>query len=191
MEFNGKLIVFSAPSGAGKTSIVKALLQKYPDLFGFSISATTRPKRDNETDGKDYYFISEEEFRKRIKNQEFIEWEEVYAGTLYGTLKSEIERLHQLRKHVLFDIDVEGGINIKKMYPEQTLTVFVMPPGIEELEKRLRSRKTESDEMIKMRIDKATKELNKSNLFDVVILNDDFKKAVQETEKMVLAFIDK
>lgn len=189
MEFNGKLIVFSGPSGSGKTSIVKKLLEKYPDLFGFSISATTRPKRENEVDGKDYYFILKEEFERKIQNNEFIEWEEVYDGLYYGTLKSEVERLHRLNKHVLFDIDVEGGLNIKKMFGDKVLTIFVMPPSLEDLKKRLELRKSESEESLKKRIGKATVEIQKSKQFDVIIENDNLENAVQKAEEHSMGFI--
>ncbi len=191
MSFNGKLIVFSGPSGSGKTSIVKVFLEKYPNIFGFSISATTRSKRVNEIDGKDYYFISESEFKKKIENNDFIEWEEVYRGLYYGTLKSEVERLHQLNKHVLFDIDVEGGLNIKKAFGDKVLTIFVMPPSIEDLEKRLRLRKTESEEILKTRVKKANAEISKANLFDVIIVNDNLEDAIQKVEEQVLNFIRK
>ncbi|GIV26520.1 MAG: guanylate kinase [Bacteroidia bacterium] len=191
MEFIGKLIVFSGPSGSGKTSIVKKILEKYPDLLGFSISATTRPKRENETDGKDYYFISKEEFERKIKNNEFIEWEEVYEGIYYGTLKSEVERLHKLNKHVLFDIDVEGGLNIKKMFGNKVLTIFVMPPSLEDLRKRLELRKSESEESLKRRIGKANIEIQKAGQFDVVIVNEDLENAVQKAEEIIFKFIMK
>lgn len=191
MEFNGKLIVFSGPSGSGKTSIVRALLEKYSDFLGFSVSATTRAKRENEADGKDYYFITKEKFLEKIKNNEFIEWEEVYDGLYYGTLKSEISRLHQLKKHVLFDIDVEGGLNIKKLYPDKTLTIFVMPPSIEDLKNRLQLRKTESEESFQKRISKAQQEIEKSKLFDVVIVNDNLETAIKKAESVLLEFIRK
>ncbi|GAB4201122.1 MAG: guanylate kinase [Bacteroidia bacterium] len=191
MEFNGKLIVFSGPSGSGKTTIVKSLLNKYPHLFGFSVSATTRPKRDGETHGKDYYFISKEEFQNKIDNNEFIEWEQVYEGLYYGTLKSEIERLHQLKKHVLFDIDVEGGLNIKKLYPNKTLTIFVMPPDIEELKKRLKARQTENEESFNKRVNKATREIEKSKFFDIIIINDNLESAIQQAEQQILDFLKK
>lgn len=191
MEFNGKLIVFSGPSGSGKTTIVKALLNQYPNLFGFSVSATTRPKREGETHGKDYYFISKEEFQNKIDNKEFIEWEQVYEGLYYGTLKSEIERLHQLKKHVLFDIDVEGGLNIKKLYPNKTLTIFVMPPDIEELKKRLKARQTENEESFNKRVNKATREIEKSKFFDIIIINDNLESAIQQAKQQILDFLKK
>ncbi len=189
MGFNGKLIVFSGPSGSGKTSVVKKLLEKYPDLFGFSISATTRPKRENEVDGKDYYFITKKEFERKIQNGEFIEWEEVYDGLYYGTLKSEVERLHRLNKHVLFDIDVEGGLNIKKIFGNKVLTIFVMPPSLEDLKQRLELRKSESEESLMKRIGKANAEIQKSGEFDVIIENDNLEKAVQKAEYLILEFI--
>ncbi|GIV29380.1 MAG: guanylate kinase [Bacteroidia bacterium] len=191
MEFNGKLIVFSGPSGSGKTTIVQALLNKYPHVFGFSVSATTRPMRKGEIHGKHYYFISKEEFQNKIDNNEFIEWEQVYEGLYYGTLKSEIERLHQLKKHVLFDIDVEGGLNIKKLYPDKTLTIFVMPPDIEELKKRLKARQTENEENFNKRVNKATREIEKSKLFDLIIINDNLENAIQQAEQQILDFLKK
>ncbi|MCX7729486.1 MAG: guanylate kinase [Bacteroidia bacterium] len=189
MEFNGKLIVFSGPSGSGKTSIVKAILSKYPDMFGFSVSATTRVKREGEEDGKSYYFISKEEFKKKIENGEFIEWEEVYEGLYYGTLKSEIQRLHQLHKHVLFDIDVEGGLNIKKLYKDRVLTIFVMPPSIEDLKQRLKLRRTENEESFNKRVDKASKEIEKAIFFDNIIVNDHLENAIQKSEEKIMEFL--
>lgn len=189
MEFTGKLIVFSGPSGSGKTSIVRSLLQKYPHLFDFSISATTREKRANELDGKDYYFISKEVFQKKINNNEFVEWEEVYEGLYYGTLKSEIQRIHQQHKHILFDIDVEGGLKIKSLYPDQTLAIFISPPDMSTLEKRLHLRNTENEETFKKRINKAHTELKKARFFDIVIINDDLQKATLQAEKAIMDFI--
>ncbi len=189
MSFNGKLIVFSAPSGSGKTTIVKSLMARHSNLFGFSISATNRHKRDNEIDGKDYYFISKEEFEVKIKNNDFIEWEEVYQGTFYGTLKSEIQRIHGLNQHILFDIDVIGGLNIKKLYPNNTLSVFVMPPSAKVLEERLKARQSETAEMLKKRMDKAIYELSKANLFDKIIINDDLQKAIDDAEKEIFQYL--
>lgn len=191
MEFSGKLIVFSGPSGSGKTTIVKALLNKYPDKFGFSVSATTRHKRPDEIDGKDYYFISKEEFQKKIQNQEFIEWEEVYDGLYYGTLKSEVSRIHQLKKHVLFDIDVEGGLNIKKLYTDKTFTIFIMPPSIEDLKNRLKLRKTENEESFLKRVNKAYQEIEKSKFFDAIIVNDNLEKAISLAEENINVFLNR
>lgn len=179
---NGKLIILSAPSGAGKTTLVKHLLEVMPNLE-FSISCTTRNPRENEVNGKDYHFISEEEFRQKIDNQEFAEWEEVYTNILYGTLKSEIERIWKKGKTVIFDIDVEGGVNLKNLYPDCSLSIFIMPPSLEELENRLRNRNTETEEKLQMRVNKAEKELQLAPKFDTVLVNDDLeasKKAIQE-----------
>ena len=185
----GKLIIFSAPSGSGKTTLVRHLLQ-FEDLkLAFSISATSRNKRQGEEHAKDYYFILPEEFKQKIKNNEFVEWEEVYKNNYYGTLKAEVERLLNLGNNVIFDIDVVGGLNIKKQYPEQSLAVFVQPPSVEELKKRLQNRKTETTDKIKMRIDKATKELAYAKDFDVVILNDDLETAKKEVYKVVSNFV--
>ena len=186
---NGKLIVFSAPSGSGKTTIVRHLL-KQPDLnLEFSISATSREKRGEEIDGKDYYFLSAKAFKKKIKNAEFLEWEEVYRDNFYGTLKTEVERIWALGKHVIFDIDVSGGLRIKRKFPEETLAVFVKPPSIDELKIRLKKRKTESDDKINMRIAKASAELATAPLFDVIIENDDLEKALTEANDLVEEFI--
>lgn len=186
----GKLIIFSAPSGSGKTTLVHHLL-KQPELnLAFSVSATSREKRPNETDGKDYYFISTTDFKREIDEDAFVEWEEVYKDNYYGTLKSEVERLLNEGKNVIFDIDVVGGLNIKKQYPENSLAIFVQPPSIEELGKRLKSRQTESDEKIQMRISKADRELQFAKDFDVVIINDDLEKAKKDAYKTVSDFIN-
>ena len=185
----GKLIIFSAPSGAGKTTIVRHLLDKGFDLE-FSVSATSRAPRHTETDGKDYYFLSAEEFAGKVKNDEFLEWEEVYKGTSYGTLKSEVERIRKAGKNVIFDVDVVGGLNIKKFYGDEALAVFVQPPSVEELRQRLKARSTETPEKIAMRIAKAEHELSFAVEFDVVIVNDDLEKAFKEAEKVVTAFLD-
>lgn len=191
MSKGGKLIVFSAPSGSGKTTIVRHLLQQ-PELhLAFSISATSRHKRDGETDGKDYYFISADDFKTKIKDEQFLEYEEVYKDNFYGTLKSEIERIWAMGKHVIFDVDVFGGIRIKKQFPDQTLAVFVQPPSIEELEKRLRNRKTETEEKIAMRIAKASRELNMATVFDTIIENANLEDAKNEAFRQVYDFIDK
>jgi len=185
----GKLIIFSAPSGSGKTTLVHHLL-KQPELnLAFSVSAASREKRPGEENGKDYYFISPEDFKQKIKNNEFIEWEEVYTNNFYGTLKSEVERLRNEGKNIIFDIDVKGGINIKNQYPEESLAVFVMPPSVEELIKRLKNRKTETPEKIKMRINKAEEELNYAPEFDVVILNDDLEKAKKKAYDVVSNYL--
>ncbi len=183
----GKLIIFSAPSGAGKTTIVKYLLQTNPDLE-FSISATSRAPRCTETDGVDYYFLSAEEFQKKIHNNEFLEWEEVYAGTYYGTLKSEVERIRNKGKHVLFDVDVVGGTNIKKFYGSEALAVFVQPPSIEELQLRLIRRSTDAADVIRKRVEKAAYEMTFSVNFDIVLINDDLQKTLAEADKVVKEF---
>jgi len=187
----GKLIVFSAPSGSGKTTIVHHLL-KFKNLdLDFSISATSRKKRGNEIDGKDYYFISLKEFNKHIKNNDFVEWEEVYTNNFYGTLKKEIERIWSLGKNVIFDIDVKGGLNIKSQFPEQTLAIFVQPPSISEMERRLRNRNTDSEEKIMERVLKAEKELKFAIDFDVILVNDDLETAKKNAYNLVDKFINK
>jgi len=186
----GKLIIFSAPSGSGKTTLVHYLLNQ-PELnLAFSISATSRKKRHNEVDAKDYYFLNTDVFKEKIKNNEFVEWEEVYENTFYGTLKSEIERLLKEGKNIIFDIDVEGGLNLKKLYTDNSLAIFVKPPSIEELKKRLEKRKTETKETIKKRIEKADKELQYSKNFDVIITNDDLEKTKKKTFELVKKFIN-
>jgi guanylate kinase len=185
----GKLIIFSAPSGAGKTTIVRHLLS-LPELkLAFSVSAASRAKRPNEIDGKDYYFLSAEEFKRRIAAGDFLEWEEVYEGQYYGTLKSEIDRIHSEGKHVIFDVDVVGGLNIKKQFGKQALAIFVQPPSVNELEKRLRSRSTESEASLAKRIGKATEELAYANRFDVILFNDDLEAAKTKAEDLVRNFI--
>ncbi len=185
----GKLIVFSAPSGSGKTTIVKHLLEQ-PELnLEFSISAATRNPRDGEINGKDYYFISLEDFKKHIKHEDFVEWEEVYRDNFYGTLKSEVERIWSLGKNVIFDIDVAGGLRIKKKFPEETLAVFVKPPSIDELKIRLKNRSTESEDKINMRIAKASVELATAPQFDTIIKNYDLDTAKQDAYNLVKEFI--
>ncbi|MDZ7607795.1 MAG: guanylate kinase [Cyclobacteriaceae bacterium] len=172
----GKAIIFSAPSGSGKTTIVKHLLATN-EKYGFSISATTRPRRvERETDGKDYYFLSVEDFKKRIANDEFIEWEEVYGGNFYGTLKSEIDRLWQAGKHVLFDVDVKGGLKLKEYFGRDALAIFVKVNNMEELEARLRHRNTESEEHIRRRLAKATYEMSFESSFDITLISADLQK---------------
>ena len=187
---SGKLIIFSAPSGAGKTTIVRHLLDKNLNLE-FSISATSRGMRHCETNGKDYYFLTPEEFRSKIDNDEFLEWEEVYSGTFYGTLKSEIERIRKKGKNVIFDVDVVGGCNIKKYYGDDALAVFVQPPSVEELRNRLVSRSTDAPEVIEKRVAKAAYELTFSSQFDYIIVNDDLAKAFEEAEKCIREFVNK
>jgi len=186
----GKLIVFSAPSGSGKTTIVRHLLNQEELNLEFSISATSRKRRGEEVDGKDYYFLSAEEFKDKIKNGEFLEWEEVYRDNFYGTLKTEVERIWKLGKHVIFDIDVSGGLRIKRKHPEETLAIFVKPPSIDELKIRLKKRKTESADKINMRVAKASAELATAPLFDVVIVNEDLEKALNEAHTLVGNFME-
>ena len=185
----GKLIVFSAHSGSGKTTIVKHLLGKEDLNLEFSISAASREPRGEEINGKDYYFISTEEFKKHIKNEDFLEWEEVYRDNFYGTLKSEIERIWALGKNVIFDIDVAGGLRIKSKFPKETLAVFVKPPSIDELKIRLKKRSTESEDKINMRIAKASVELATAPQFDVVIKNYDLPNALEEAYQLVKDFV--
>lgn len=186
----GKLIVFSAPSGSGKTTLVRHLLQQEELNLEFSISATSREKRDNETDGKDYYFLDAQAFKNRIKNDEFLEWEEVYRDNFYGTLKTEVKRIWANGKNVIFDIDVSGGLRIKRKFPEQTIAIFVKPPSIDELKIRLKKRQTETNDKINMRIAKASAELATAPLFDVIVINDDLDKAIEESYKLVSDFIN-
>jgi len=185
----GKLIVISAPSGAGKTSIVHQLLKFIPEL-SFSVSASSRERRGNEVDGKDYYFLGVEGFQKKIKEDAFLEWEQVYENQYYGTLKSEIKRIWSEGKIVIFDVDVVGGLNIKKQYPKECLSIFIMPPSIEVLAERLIGRGSESDESVKKRLDKAEEETSKSGQFDTIILNDDFKTACEQTKEIITNFIN-
>ncbi|MBC7758454.1 MAG: guanylate kinase [Phormidesmis sp. FL-bin-119] len=184
----GKLIIFSAPSGAGKTTIVHHLLKKFP-LLSFSISATTREQRGDEINGKDYYFISKSDFLHKIAQKEFVEFEEVYSGTFYGTLRSEIQRIWASGKHVIFDIDVEGGLHLKKKYGDNAMAVFVDPPSLEVLIERLTSRGTDAPEKLAERIKKADKELRYANRFDVVLENHDLKISCAEAEKLVTNFL--
>lgn len=186
----GKLIVFSAPSGSGKTTLVKHLLKQEELNLEFSISATSREKRNNEIDGKDYYFLDAQEFKNRIKNDEFLEWEEVYRDNFYGTLKTEVKRIWAKGKNVIFDIDVSGGLRIKRKFPDQTIAIFVKPPSIDELKIRLKKRQTESNDKINMRIAKASAELATAPLFDVIVVNDDLDKAFAESYKLVSDFVN-
>ena len=185
----GKLLIFSAPSGSGKTTLVRYLL-KQPELnLAFSVSATTRPRRGDEEEGENYYFMSRDEFIQNIKDDAFVEWEEVYRDNFYGTLKSEVERLWSEGKNVIFDIDVAGGLRIKRKFPDRTLAVFVKPPSIDELKIRLKKRSTESDDKINMRIAKASVEMATEPLFDAVIKNYDLEEALQEAHAMVAEFV--
>ncbi len=186
----GKLIVFSAPSGSGKTTLVRHLLQQEELNLEFSISATSREKRNNETDGKDYYFLDAQAFKNRIKNDEFLEWEEVYRDNFYGTLKTEVKRIWAKGKNVIFDIDVSGGLRIKRKFPDQTIAIFVKPPSIDELKIRLKKRQTESNDKINMRIAKASAELATAPLFDVIVINDDLENAISESYKLVSDFVN-
>ncbi len=188
---SGKLIIFSAPSGSGKTTIVRHLLSKFPQRIEFSISATSRQKRGVEENGKDYYYFTHEEFKSKIAKNEFLEWEEVYAGAYYGTLRSEVERIWAKGKAVIFDIDVEGGLNLKNQFKDKALSVFVMPPSIKILEERLRSRSTDSPESIARRVAKAEKELKTAELFDCFILNEVLEEALEKAEHVVEQFLDK
>ncbi len=185
---SGKVIIFSAPSGSGKTTIVKHLLKTMPNLE-FSISATSRAPRGTEVDGKDYYFLSTDEFRARIKADDFVEFEEVYAGKYYGTLKSEPERIWAEGKHVVFDVDVHGGISLKKIFGDRALLIFIMPPSVEELRNRLVARSTDAPEVIDERVAKAELELSFAKHFDRVVVNDRLDDAIAETEQLIKDFI--
>lgn len=187
----GKLIIFSAPSGSGKSTLVNHLMQQPDANFAFSISCTSRAPRGEEQHGKEYYFLTPEEFRARIANDEFLEYEEVYTDKFYGTLKSEVERLSNEGKTVLFDVDVKGGVNIKKFYGERALSIFVQPPSIEELSRRLHGRGTDTEEVIQTRLDKAAYELTFAPQFDKVIVNDVLDDAKKEVVKVVNEFLDK
>ena len=188
-DFKGKLFVFSAPSGSGKTTIVRHLLKQEKFNLEFSISATSRDPRDFEKNGEDYYFIYLSDFKNKIKSDAFLEWEEVYRDNFYGTLKSEIARIWALKKHVIFDIDVVGGLRIKKKFPNETLSVFVKPPSVDELKIRLKKRKTESEEKINMRIAKASVELATAPQFDKIIKNYDLDVALKEAEDLMSTYL--
>ena len=179
------VFIFSAPSGSGKTTILKPILERMKDKFSFSISATTRPAREGEKDGVDYYFITPEKMREHIEKGDFIEWEEVYQGKYYGTFKSELDRIWNQGKFVIFDIDVKGGVNIKKILQQQACSIFIMPPSIEELEKRLRNRNTESEETLKERLSRAKMEISLSENFDYVVCNDDLNTAIARVEEIM------
>ena len=183
-----KLIVISAPSGAGKTSIVHYLLKNMSEL-SFSVSACSRDKRENETNGVDYHFLGVEGFKKKIQEDAFLEWEEVYRNQFYGTLKSEVKRIWKEGKTVIFDVDVVGGLNIKKQSPKECLSIFIMPPSIDVLRERLSGRSSESEEKIEIRLNKASEEISRNQEFDTVILNDDFEIACKETLEVIRNFI--
>jgi guanylate kinase len=185
----GKLIIICAPSGSGKTTIVRALLPEFRNLE-FSVSACSRPPRTAEIDGKDYYFLTPETFRKEIEKGSFLEWEEVYPGSFYGTLKSEVQRIWDKGSHVIFDVDVVGGLSIKKQYPDNSLSIFIKPPSLEELRNRLIGRGTESPDSLKARIDKAESELEFASRFDVVVINDDLARAIHETATQLHLFLN-
>ena len=184
----GKLVIFSAPSGSGKTTIVRELLKRFPQ-FEFSISATSRQPRGQEQNGVDYYFLTNEEFKERVERQEFVEWEEVYAGTCYGTLRSEMERIWAKGNVIVFDVDVMGGINLKRLFGADACSVFIQPPSVEELERRLRGRGTDAEEVIQKRIAKADFELTKASEFDYVVVNDVLSKAVNEATAIIENFL--
>jgi guanylate kinase len=185
----GKMMVFAAPSGSGKTTIVRHLLKTF-DCLGFSISDTTREKREYEIDGTDYYFLSVSEFRDRIREGSFIEWEEVYENRLYGTLQSEVDRMWEAGKHILFDIDVKGAMDIKNQFGERCLAVFVKPPSIEVLIERLKNRNTENQESLQSRIDRFNEEMTYEKNFDLVLINDDLDRAFTEAENITRSFLD-
>ena len=184
-----KLIVISAPSGAGKTTIVRRMLELVPALE-FSVSACSRPKRNGEINGKDYYFLGTEEFREKIRKNEFLEWEQVYEGQYYGTLVAEVERIWKKGMHVIFDVDVKGGLSIKKRFPERTLAIFIRPPSFEVLEERLRNRSTESPENLRKRLEKARYELDFARQFDRVVVNNDLDTAIKQVHSIILEFLD-
>ena len=184
----GKLIIFSAPSGSGKTTIVRELLKHYPQ-FEFSISATSRAPRGVEKNGVDYYFLTQEEFAEKVASDSFVEWEEVYAGTCYGTLKSEMERIWSKGNVIIFDVDVMGGISLKRIFGEKACSIFIMPPSIEELQRRLEGRGTDAPEVIAKRVAKAEFEISKAEHFDHQVINDDLATAVADTRKIIDNFL--
>ena len=189
-SLNNKIIIITAPSGAGKTSITRHLLQTFPQL-AFSVSAATRQARANEQHGRDYYFISEEEFQRKIQNNEFVEWEMVYEARYYGTLKTELTRIWNDDKVPVLDIDVKGAIHVQGQFPDTTLSIFIQPPSIDELKRRLVSRGTESDTSLSARINKAGYEISFSHSFNEVLVNDDLEKAKREAEAIVSNFLAK
>ena len=188
-QIYGKLIIVSAPSGSGKTSIVKYLLKHIPDL-GFSISATSRFPRKNEKDGSDYYFLSADEFRRKIENDEFVEWEEVYKNTYYGTLRSEINRICDSGRHIIFDVDVKGGLRLKKEFGSRAMSLFIKPPGIDDLRQRLIKRGTDHPREIEIRINKAREEMGKALFFDKIVINDVLERACREALEICEGFLN-
>lgn len=186
---NNKLIIVAAPSGAGKTTIVRHLLSCFPKQLAFSISATNRKPRHHETNGKDYYFLSTTKFKEKIRSQAFVEWEEVYENAFYGTLKSEVERIWQMGQHVIFDVDVKGALNIKHQYEEKALSIFIKPPNIAALQERLQKRQTETETSINKRLQKAAYEMQFKNQFDAIVLNDVLKEAKDKAYGLVQKFI--
>ena len=184
----GKVVIFSAPSGSGKTTIVRRLLEQYTQ-FEFSISATSRAPRGQEQDGVDYYFLTPEAFAEKVKEDAFVEWEEVYAGTSYGTLKSEVERIWAKGNVILFDVDVMGGINLKRIFGDDACSIFIMPPSVEELRRRLVGRATDTMEVIEKRVAKASFEIEKAPEFDHTVINDDLEKAVEDTRTILNDFL--
>lgn len=184
----GKVVIFSAPSGSGKTTIVRRLLEQYTQ-FEFSISATSRAPRGQEQDGVDYYFLTPEAFAEKVKEDAFVEWEEVYAGTSYGTLKSEVERIWSKGNVILFDVDVMGGINLKRIFGDNACSIFIMPPSVEELRRRLVGRATDTMEVIEKRVAKASFEIEKAPQFDHTVINDDLEKAVEDTRTILNNFL--
>jgi guanylate kinase len=189
-ETQGKMLIVCAPSGSGKTTIVRALLNEIDELE-FSVSATSRPAREGEIHGKDYYFLTSDEFRSRIDSGEFLEWEEVYKGSFYGTLKAEVQRIWGKGSHVIFDVDVIGGLSIKKQYPDNSLAIFIQPPSIAELKNRLLGRGTETAETLDKRIAKAQFEIGFAEQFDIIIVNDDLQSAINEALEQVRTFLTK
>ena len=189
VQINNKLIIITAPSGAGKTSVTRHLLKAFPEQLAFSVSCATRLARNNEKDKMDYYFISVDEFKNKIQHNEFAEWEMVYEGKYYGTLNSELKRIWQLHKAPLLDVDVQGGINIQKKYLENSLSLFIEPPSLEELRRRLEARGTETPESLQARINKASYELSLKNKFDRIIINDKLERACKEAEEVVKKFL--
>ena len=184
----GKVVIFSAPSGSGKTTIVRRLLERY-NQFEFSISATSRAPRGEERDGVDYYFLSPEAFAQKVQEEAFVEWEEVYAGTSYGTLKSEVERIWAKGNVILFDVDVMGGINLKRIFGEKACSIFIMPPSVEELRRRLIGRATDTLEVIEKRVAKAAFEIEKAPQFDHTVVNDDLEQAIEDTRHILNDFL--